>query len=794
MPSDNGKNFTTSSLRFGRILLDIFGGRFAAEVSSRWSRLIFLVVTSLILSILITPHQQLIPTSFKSGDIAGVSVRATQNYLLEDAQLTEMKRKEAAAAAPLVYALTTTAAAELRQQLGSILELVRVARLSPDLEVKRTLRKRVSDVAGFEVDAVELESLARLRYEQITDEITALTNQMYERVIVADKRHFANDLLHGLIVTDKGSDVELPPQDYQQFLGLDEARRLVVTAPLPEGGEPHDVLLLKGFLARMLKPNLLLNREATEVKRADAQAGVSPVMFQVKRGEIIVREGEKIREEQARKLTMIYQRRSGAEQLFTMLGVFGLTLIMLLFPYRFACKNIRKFDPSSKDLLLLTYITIGLFLGLRLALTVTSAMGGMFPYIHVTDYYYLFPFALGAMLVRILINSEVALVYTSVCALLAGIMFENNLNIVIYSLMTGIVGAHGVRHCKDRGTIYLAGIKVSVVGIFLSLSFQVLADNFLTMQSILCVALAAAGGVVTAALVNATIPLLENLFQYTTDIKLLELSSLNSSLLRELMIKAPGTYHHSVLVGNLAEGAAEAIHANPLLARVAAYYHDIGKIGKPLYFIENVAGGDNRHDKLSPSMSALILIAHVKEGVELARQNRLGQTIIDIIRQTHGTSLISFFYQKAKVQAGAEGGVDEPEYRYPGPKPQTREAGLVMLADCVEAASRTLADPTPARIQGLVQKIINGIFTDGQLDECELSLKNLHEIAKSFNRILAGIHHQRIEYPDAGREKGGGGRKNLEDHHREPAEESADQSQATQSGGGDDLKRLGIVR
>jgi hypothetical protein len=477
------------------------------------------------------------------------------------------------------------------------------------------------------------------------------------------------------------------------------------------------------------------------------------------------------------------------------LGVFGLTLIMFIFPYRFACKNIRKFNPSSKDLLLLTYITLGLFLGLRLSLTVASAIGGMFPFIHLADYYYLFPFALGAMLVRILVNSEVALVYTSVCALLAGIMFENSLVIVIFSLMTGIVGAHGVRHCKDRGTIYLAGLKVSVVGIALALSFQILSDSFLTMQTLFCVVFAGAGGIITAALVNATIPLLESLFQYTTDIKLLELSSLNSPILRELMIKAPGTYHHSVVVGNLAEGAAEAINANPLLARVAAYYHDIGKISKPLYFIENVGGGDNRHDKLVPSMSALILIAHVKEGVELAKQNRLGQSLVDIIRQAHGTSLITFFYQKAKNLAGPEGVVDERDYRYPGPKPQTREAGLVMLADCVEAASRALVDPTPNRIQGLVQKIINNIFTDGQLDECELTLKNLHEIAKSFNRILSGIYHQRIDYPEsAGKDKGGEGRKNLEDNDREPAAVISGHGKTSQNGGGDDLKRLGISR
>ena len=777
------------------MLLDICGGRFADVEAGRRSRLVFLVVTSLILSVLITPHQQLIPTTFKAGEIAGVSIRATQNYNLEDPLLTEKRRREAEAAAPLVYSYNRGAAAELRQQLGHVLELVREARISPDLEKKQALRKRVSEVAGFEVSPDDLESLARLRYEQLTEEVTELTDRIYGRVIVTNAEQFANDQLHGLVVTDGAGGAELPPQSYRQLLGMAEARRQVEKTPLPAGGERHDRAVLKGFLARMLKPNLLFNREMTERKRKEGRERVEPVMFQVKRGEVIVREGERIRDDQARKLAMIYQRRSGLEQLFMMLGVFGLTLIMLVFPYRFACKNIRKFNPSGKDLLLLTTITLGLFLGLRLSLVITSAIGGMFPYIHVTDYYYLFPFALGGMLVRILLNSEVALVYTSVCALLAGIMFENSLAIAIYSLMTGIVGAHGVRHCQDRGTIYLAGLKVSVVGITLALSFQILADSLLTMQTLLCVAFAAAGGIITAAVVNATIPLLENLFQYTTDIKLLELSSLNSPVLRELMIKAPGTYHHSVLVGNLAEGAAEAISANPLLARVAAYYHDIGKISKPLYFIENVKGGENRHDRLAPSMSALILIAHVKEGVELARQHRLGQTLIDIICQAHGTSLITFFYQKARSQAGPDAQVDEQEYRYPGPKPQTREAGLVMLADCVEAASRTLADPTPARIQGLVQKIINNIFTDGQLDECELTLKNLHEIARSFNRILSGIYHQRIEYPEpAGREKGRGGRNSREDHDREPAAAAADQDQTAQGGGGDDLKRLGIAR
>jgi rRNA maturation RNase YbeY len=370
------------------------------------------------------------------------------------------------------------------------------------------------------------------------------------------------------------------------------------------------------------------------------------------------------------------------------------------------------------------------------------------------------------MLVRIIINSEVALVYCAICAPLLGIMFNNSLPVVIYALLGGVVGAHGVRQCKDRTTILTAGMKVSVVNFAMALSFQIFSDSLITMQTLYCLIFAVAGGIINAFLVTGTIPLIENLFYYTTDIRLLEQANFDSPILRELMVRAPGTYHHSVLVGNLVESAAESINANPLLARVSAYYHDIGKTSKPFYFIENVGQSDNRHDRLTPSMSALILISHVKEGVELAKEHRLGQPIVDIIRQSHGTGLITYFYQKAKNLAAHEGkGVDEREFRYPGPKPQTREAGLVLLADHVEAASRTLAEPTPARIQGMVQKIINNIFIDGQLDECELTLKNLHEIAKSFNRILAGIYHQRIEYPEPAfkeKEKVNGGKRGVE--------------------------------
>jgi putative nucleotidyltransferase with HDIG domain len=256
------------------------------------------------------------------------------------------------------------------------------------------------------------------------------------------------------------------------------------------------------------------------------------------------------------------------------------------------------------------------------------------------------------------------------------------------------------------------------------------------------------GGILASVLLLGLAPIIESLFGYTTDIKLLELANMDTPLLKDLVLQAPGTYHHCIMVGNLVEAAAKSISANPLLARVSAFYHDIGKLKKPLYFIENAGRLDNKHDHISPTMSSLILISHVKDGVELARENRLGDRIAHIIQQHHGTSLTSFFYQKAKARENPEmESLNEEDFRYPGPKPQTKEAGIVMLADAVEAASRGLTDPAPARIQGLVQKIINQIFLDGQLEECELTLKDLHEIETSFSRILTAFFHQRIDYP-----------------------------------------------
>ena len=234
----------------------------------------------------------------------------------------------------------------------------------------------------------------------------------------------------------------------------------------------------------------------------------------------------------------------------------------------------------------------------------------------------------------------------------------------------------------------------------------------------------------------------------TTDIRLLELTNLNAPILRRLSVEAPGTYHHSLMVGTLAEAAAETIGANSLLARVGAYYHDLGKMLKPEYYVENQSFGINKHEALTPNMSCLIIASHVKDGQEMAKEMRLAPDISDLIPQHHGTRIMTYFYRKAlDASNGKNQEIDEVDYRYPGPKPQTKEAAILMLADSVEAASRTLTDPSPAQIQGMIDRLVDAILADNQFDECDITLREICLVKDSFCKVLTGFYHRRLDYP-----------------------------------------------
>jgi cyclic-di-AMP phosphodiesterase PgpH len=790
MPTESGdkqKKHKSSLIRLCECRMDALAAAFSCEKYEKRSRSVLLLLTALFLTLLIIPSPQFLSVNYREGDIATSDIRASQDYLIEDLLLTDKKRAEAESAAPYVYSLDPNANLEIVRRFEEAFTMLH------GKGERGAGRAAVAGALSAEVSEQEFAALSRVKLERaFLSDLGRQLAPFYRMRIVTDRARFASDRRHGILVIDPGSKQEVAGGDYSSFVDLAGVRQTLSSMRLTLGASPRDLETIKGVVLRMVSPNLTLDRDGTDDKKGEARAAVRPVLFKMKRGEMIVRVGERVSSEQAMKLEKIFKSKS-LTPVVTGLGIFGLVLVLCYAPYRFGRKNIRKFNPTNKDILLLSLLTVVNFAMLKLVFTVSTALGGLFPSIDTASYFYLFPFAASAIIVRIILNSEAALIYCAVCAPLTGIMLNNSLQVVIYALLGGIVGAHGVRQCKERGTIYSAGLKVGVVNMAAALCFQVYGDSPFSLQTIYCVAFAFLGGIINAVYVSGTVPLVEALFSYTTDVKLLELANLNSPLLRELMIRAPGTYHHSVLVGNMVEAAAEAINANPLLARVAAYYHDIGKLKMPQYFIENIRDGENRHDKLSPSMSALILIAHMKEGVELAREHRIGLPIIEIIRQSHGTSLISYFYLKAKgLEVPGSPAVDPRDFRYPGPKPQTREAGLVLLGDSVEAASRTLTDPTPARIQGLVQKIINNIFIDGQLDECELTLKNLHEIAKSFNQVLSGIYHHRIDYPEPAYKEKCIAKKCPEDFDSESPKAETGRDDGVAKGGAEDLKRLGM--
>lgn len=422
-----------------------------------------------------------------------------------------------------------------------------------------------------------------------------------------------------------------------------------------------------------------------------------------------------------------------------------IAFVLLFILYR----DIMRYKPSYINnynmLILLCLMLIGTLLIGRISGYLLENLSKGLGLIDTDISRYGIPIAVGAMFVTLLFDFHTAITFSFTISLLTGFWLNDPL-FPVYTFVGSLTSAFSVIRCKKRSALLRGGLYIIIANILLVLILLIAKGDLFTAKTGIAVIFAIFSGVTVSAIVSMLLPLLEYVFKITTDISLLELLDLNQPLMKTLMITAPGTYHHSVIVGNLVESAAEVVGVNPLLARVSSYYHDIGKIKMPDYFVENQSMSPSKHDKLTPHMSSMIITNHVKEGVELAKQYKLPQSIIDIIRQHHGNAVITYFYQKAK-ELEQEKSVSADEYKYPGPKPQTRVAALVMMADAVEASSRVLNDPTPARITALVDKIINHIFLDGQLDECELTLKDISEIKKRFTYILTGIFHKRIDYP-----------------------------------------------
>jgi putative nucleotidyltransferase with HDIG domain len=479
------------------------------------------------------------------------------------------------------------------------------------------------------------------------------------------------------------------------------------------------------------------------------------VEIQVKQGTVLFRAGDVLGQRQVEMLAGLHQDSGSSNTMALALSLLAFCVIVISTFYLYGTNYIRNFGLELRDMQAMGFILL-LVLGLaRVTLEVGAGVtqgpaGGPLP----TSIWYIVPVAGGAMLVRILANGESALVFSIVASLLCGVMMEQQVYYTLFFLISGVAAAGGVAHAKERVHVLRAGVQTAVVNGAVVLLIDLLALHQSSTGSMGFGALAwdmlfaVLGGIISAVMVLGLVPFFE-MFGFVTEYKMLELANLNHPLLRQLMLRAPGTYHHSVIVGSLSEAAAEAIGADKLLVRVAAYFHDIGKITKPHYFVENQRDVPNPHDRLPARKSAAIIIRHIQAGARIAAHNRLPKPIIDNISMHHGTGLVRYFYNKAQQEAGEGQSVDEARFRYPGPLPDTREAGILHLADKVEAACRAVKQPTPEKFRGVIQNLISQAMNDGQLEDCSLTLKELYTIGKAFAEVMMSIYHHRIEYPSA---------------------------------------------
>lgn len=487
--------------------------------------------------------------------------------------------------------------------------------------------------------------------------------------------------------------------------------------------------------------NEFYDPKATEELRKQTYESVEPV--RILQGQIIVEEGQLISSEIYRQLELVGLVETDQTYL-PFIGLLLFILIVISFMYYYFNEDIKKKGQSKHELMLLASVfLISLLIMKILAIIKDSTYG---------ELYYLYPIAMATMLIKILIHERLAIVTAIILSLSGTIMFNDNVTgtfnfpIGMYILISGLAGVLFLSNQNGRAKILQTGIIVSAVNMIVLLTLLFLRNTHLSgLDYGAHFLLAVISGLGSSVLTIGLLPFFEAGFGILSTMKLIELSNPNHPLLKKILTEAPGTYHHSVMVANLAESACEAIGANGLLARVGCYYHDIGKTKRPKYFIENQMNHYNPHDDLPPETSKNIIVAHAVDGAQMLRENKMPKEIVDIAEQHHGTTLLKYFYHKA-VESGKE--VNEDDFRYPGPKPQTKEAAIIGIADSVEAAVRSMNNPTPEQIEKIVHAIINDRIHDGQFSECDLTFKEIQTIAQTLCNTLNGIFHNRIEYPE----------------------------------------------
>jgi len=701
--------------------------------------------------LLLRGYQRASIVQLPAGAVATSDLIAPEDLQITDIEETKRLRDQAVTAALPVFDFHIKAG---REATAVVEELFAGGREAGTGATADQLQAYLEERIGLLLETEQIEALMRHNF---SDELEHLMIDQLESVmmtpVVASRSQFRRLGASAIVRRDPKSGQEFMITDLSTIRDTLTAAASLRSEKLiwPADYDARDRKLLGAVLGVLIVPNLDYSEAETEARRVAAREAIPPVTAKAEKGKPIVASGETVTPAKALLLAEAARHRPIRQRAIEFAGTVVIVMLMVLVLWQYLVRYQRQHLRVRRHFLLQMTglaVTIGIariFFALGSTMSHSTAVS---PFNSLDGYQYMAPLALGAVLVTILTDAHAAFVSSAVLAVFVGVL-SGDVYLAAYTLMSSVGAIYHLHDCRDRTALVSAGLWIGGMNATAALALDLLGASEphipLLLFDLLC---AFVGGVLATMVASILLPLFEWLFKITTSIKLLELSNLNLPLLKQLAELAPGTYHHSIMVGLLAEAGAEAIGADALFARVACYYHDIGKSVRPTYFVENQSYMENRHDKLSPKMSAIVLANHVKQGIEIARQHKLPPRIVAIIPQHHGTGLMKFFYYKARTALDdSDSTALEQEFRYPGPKPQSKEAAIIMIADSVEAAARTVQDPTPGKLRNMIDMITNRIRDDGQFDECDITLRELRIVAESFTKVLIGIHHHRISYP-----------------------------------------------
>ncbi len=722
----------------------------------------------LVITLLLVGYQfQSIP-DHKVGDVVSQTVEAPQDFTVEDPEGTAEKREKALAKVPAVFTFDLRVNSRIEAELKRAFATGRAAieeerarlRLALDRPLPKDAQERLFRDLADRIPELSQPRVLRICFDHsfsrdLENQLVKILTEALKPPGVVESRDILlrYQFKSGIEVRNSVTGSRERLVDWMSVRDLNRAKELLrqnefeLTAVSAE----EKKVLISSFDS-WLRPNLTFSEEETRSLEQQAEADVDPVVIQVKKGRTIVRAGDEITSQNLVLLNHLKKLKQPYRVLSRFFGILVIVTFFMIALWQYLVLFQKRRVKIKPHYLLLALVLCG-------ALLITKVFVGLADVLSETviseslqnplNFYFLAPVAAGTILVILLVDANVAILFSLIFAVFVGLL-TGQVSLSVYSLAGSLTAVYVLDHYRERLAIIRGGLIIGFVNVISVLALHLYGSTTALGWTALSIRLSGGflSGLFAAMLASLLLPVLESLFDVTTDIRLLELSNLNKPILRRLAVEAPGTYHHSIVVGTLAEAAAEAIGANALLVRVGAYYHDIGKLKKPSYYVENQIYCSNKHETLSPSMSSLILASHVKDGLSLADEIGLAPKVRDMIPQHHGTRLMTYFYQKARDAADDKHpNVSEDDFRYPGPRPQSREAAILMLADQVEAAARTLQDPTPSQIEGMIRRLVQSTIQDGQFDECDITLKDLEDISRAFVRVIAGIHHHRIEYP-----------------------------------------------